>query len=163
VSTLSVRTDRYYALHLLDYRAREISGLLTRIPLGISLQDEAAEALIARDAPAWELWDLLREIEERWPKKRCFGPVAAGKLLARKRPHLIPVYDSHVKRALSRLHTNTAWWNDLRCQLMNHPDFVPFLERVRARVPEAGHLSLLRNFDIMCWMFEKLGRPPLDE
>ena len=26
------------------------------------------------------------------------GPVAAGKLLARKRPHLIPVYDSRVKR-----------------------------------------------------------------
>jgi len=30
------------------------------------------------------------------------GSVAAGKLLARKRPHLLPVYDSRVKKVLNR-------------------------------------------------------------
>ena len=36
---LSVPVDRYYALHVLDYRACELSGLLARIPLGVALQD----------------------------------------------------------------------------------------------------------------------------
>jgi Family of unknown function (DUF6308) len=56
VTMLSVRIEGYHALHVLDYQARELSGLLTQIPLGIALQDPRAEALIAEDGPAWELW-----------------------------------------------------------------------------------------------------------
>ena len=43
------------------------------------------------------------------------------------------------------------WWGDLRCQLMKDDTLVRELETVRARAG-AGHLSLLRTFDIMCWM-----------
>ena len=35
-------------------------------------------------------------------KTSQIGPIAAGKLLARKRPHLIPVFDSRVRMVLSR-------------------------------------------------------------
>jgi Family of unknown function (DUF6308) len=152
VSMLSVPVVGYYALHVLDYRGREISGLLARIPLGVTLTDDEADHLIAEGGPAWELWELLRGIKPRPQDKKHLGPVAAGKLLARKRPQLLPVYDSHVKEVLRRPSNDQAWWSDLRCELTKDGALVRELETVRARAG-AGHLSLLRTFDIMCWMF----------
>ncbi|MGH3120070.1 MAG: DUF6308 family protein [Streptosporangiaceae bacterium] len=157
VSMLSVRVDRYYALHVLDYKAREFSGLLAQIPLDVTLADPGAGDLIAEDGPAWALWQLIHDIKPR-PKDNQLGLVAAGKLLARKRPHLIPVYDSRVKEVLGRPGTDRWWWRDLRCQLIKDQDLVRELESVRARAG-AGHLSLLRTFDIMCWMFGEPGGP----
>jgi hypothetical protein len=152
VSMLSVPLVAYYALHVLDYRSREISGLLSRIPVDVKLADGGAEDLIARGGAAWELWELLRGIKPRPQDRKHVGPVAAGKLLARKRPQLLPVYDSHVKKVLRRPRDDQMWWGDLRCQLMKDDTLVRELETVRARAG-AGHLSLLRTFDIMCWMF----------
>jgi hypothetical protein len=94
VSMLSVRVIRYYALDVLVYQAREISGLLAQIPVGVTLADAGADELIAEGGPAWKLWKLLHDIKPPLERSRL-GPVAAGKLLARKRPELIPVYDSH--------------------------------------------------------------------
>lgn len=152
VSMLSVPVVRYYALHVLDYRGREISGLLAQIPVDVALADDEAEHLIAQGGPAWKLWELLRDIKPRPQDKKHLGPVAAGKLLARKRPHLLPVYDSHVKKVLRRPRNDQTWWRDLRCQLTKDDALVRELETVRARAG-AVHLSLLRTFDIMCWMF----------
>ncbi|MCW2934907.1 MAG: hypothetical protein JWM19_5869 [Actinomycetia bacterium] len=155
VSMLSVRVIRYYALDVLVYQGREISGLLAQIPVDVKLTDDGADELIARGGPAWELWQLLHDIKPQLHRNRL-GPVAAGKLLARKRPHLIPVYDSYVERVLRRTRTHGTWWGDLRCQLTKDAALVSELEAVRARAG-AGHLSLLRTFDIMCWM---LGGSP---
>jgi hypothetical protein len=152
VSMLSVPVVRYYALHVLDYRGREISGLLAQIPLGVTLADDEAEHLITEGGPAWKLWELLRDIKPRPQDKKHLGPVAAGKLLARKRPQLLPVYDSHVKQVLRRPRNDQTWWSDLRCELTKDDALVRELETVRARAG-AGQLSLLRTFDIMCWMF----------
>jgi len=152
VSMLSVPVVRYYALHVLDYRGREISGLLVQIPVDVKLADDEAEGLIARGGPAWELWELLRDIKPRPQDRNHLGPVAAGKLLARKRPQLLPVYDSHVKKVLKRPQADQMWWRDLRCQLTQDDDLVRELKAVRTRAG-AGHLSLLRTFDVMCWMF----------
>ncbi|MGH3292554.1 MAG: DUF6308 family protein, partial [Trebonia sp.] len=152
VSMLSVPVVRYYALHVLDYRGREVSGLLAQIPLEVTLADAEADHLVAEDGPAWELWQLLHDIKPRPRDRNRLGPVAAGKLLARKRPQLIPVYDSHVKDVLGRPTADRWWWRDLRCQLLKDEDLVLELESVRVRAG-AGHLSLLRTFDIMCWMF----------
>ena len=151
VSMLSVPVVRYYALHVLDYRGREISGLLAQIPVDVTLADDEAGHLIARGGPAWKLWELLRGIKPRPQDKKRLGAVAAGKLLARKRPHLLPVYDSHVKRVLGRPRNDLTWWRDLRCQLAKDGALVRELETVRSRAG-ASHLSLLRTFDIMCWM-----------
>lgn len=63
VSMLSVPVVRYYALHVLDYRGREISGLLAQIPVDVALADDEAEHLIAQGGPAWKLWELLRDIK----------------------------------------------------------------------------------------------------
>jgi Family of unknown function (DUF6308) len=65
VSMLSVPLIRYYALHVLDYRGREISGLLTQIPVDVTLADDEAEHLIVRGGAAWMLWEWLRDIKPR--------------------------------------------------------------------------------------------------
>ena len=152
VSMLSVPLIRYYALDILVYQAPKISDLLARIPVNVTLVDAGAESLIAKGGPASELWELLSNIKPPREKRRL-GEVGAGKLLARKRPQLIPVYDSYVKKALQRTRTHGTWWSDLRCQLTKDATLVSELEAVRTGVgPEAAHLSQLRIFDIMCWM-----------
>jgi hypothetical protein len=118
----------------------------------VALADDEAEHLIARGGPAWELWELLSTIRPRPQDRNRLAAVAAGKLLARKRPHLLPVYDGHVREVLRRPSNDQMWWSDLRCQLIKDDALVRELEAVRARAG-AGHLSLLRTFDIMCWMF----------
>jgi hypothetical protein len=151
VTMLSVRIDGYHALHVLDYQARELNDLLTQLPPGIALQDPEAEALTAEDGPAWKLWEAIRWIKPR-SGDDSIGPIRAGKLLARKRPHLIPVYDNRVRDVLGRPRPDNSWWHDLRCQLVNDHELVRELESVRARAG-ADQMSLLRVFDVMCWMF----------
>lgn len=51
VGMLSVRVIRYYALDVLVYQAREISGLLAQIPVGVTLADAGADMLIAEGPP----------------------------------------------------------------------------------------------------------------
>jgi hypothetical protein len=151
VSMLSVRIDGYHALHILRYQASELNGLLTEIPPHVALADPQAQNLIAEAGPAEALWQAICDIHPR-PEYDRVGPIAAGKLLARKRPHLIPVYDSRVKKVLNRPRVDRSWWRDLRDQLTNDPALVRQLESMRARA-DAGHMSLLRVFDVMCWMF----------
>lgn len=151
VSMLSVRIDGYHALHVLHYQARELNGLLAAIPPDVTLTDPQAAGLIAEDGPAQALWQAICDIHSR-PEYDRTGPVAAGKLLARKRPHLIPVYDSRVKKVLSRPRIDRSWWHDLRAQLIKDHELVSQLKSVRGGA-NAGHMSLLRVFDVMCWMF----------
>jgi uncharacterized protein DUF6308 len=152
---LGVRIEGYHALEVLYYQASEFDDLLTRIPPGVALLDPRAEALIAEGGPAWRLWDMICDIEPR-PDSHRIGPVAAGKLLARKRPHLLPVSDSRVKKVLNRPRADNRWWHDLRDQLISDQKLVRELESVRHRAG-AGHMSLLRVFDVMCWMFSWEG------
>jgi hypothetical protein len=151
VSMLSVRIDGYHALHVLDYQASELNGLLAEIPVDIALADPRAESLIAPNRPAQKLWQAVHDIRPRAGDKRI-GPIGAGKLLARKRPQLIPVYDNRVRRVLGRPRPDNSWWHDLRCQLISDQALVCELESVRAAAG-ADHMSLLRVFDVMCWMF----------
>jgi Family of unknown function (DUF6308) len=151
VSMLSVRIEGYHALEILHYQAGKLNGLLAKIPDNIDLHDAAAASHIAKGKPAWKLWEAICDIEPR-PERNRIGPVAAGKLLARKRPRLLPVYDSRIKKVLGRPHTDNKWWHDLHDQLINDQGLVQELESVREKAG-ADHMSLLRVFDVMCWMF----------
>jgi hypothetical protein len=130
--------------------------LLAQIPRDIALQDPGAEVHVAKDGPAWRLWGAICDIDPR-PEGNRIGPVAAGKLLARKRPHLLPVYDSRIKKVLSRPRVDNQWWHDLRVLLRTDQQLVQELRSVRDTVPQPGHMSLLRIFDVMCWMFSWEG------
>jgi hypothetical protein len=155
VTMLSVRIEGYHALEVLHYQAGKLNDLLSQIPHDVALQDPRAAAHIASGGPAWRLWDAICDIKPR-PESNRIGPVAAGKLLARKRPRLLPVYDSRIKKVLNRPRIDNQWWHDLHDQLINDPGLVQELEAVRNRAG-AGYMSQLRVFDVMCWMFSWEG------
>lgn len=101
LSLLSIRVTGYQALIVTGRLAGRIHDLLAQIPPDARIEDEDAGKLLARGGPAWELWELLRDVKDRRTSKRL-GPVAAGKLLARKRRGLIPIADRYTSRAFSR-------------------------------------------------------------
>ncbi|HEX3650937.1 MAG TPA: DUF6308 family protein, partial [Pseudonocardiaceae bacterium] len=94
-------------------------------------------------SPAWESWDLLR---------RCGGTnrwVSANKLLARKRPHLLPVYDSVVR---AQLHHPANIWECLWSWFHGRPDRETAVQALQGEVDGIGHVSLLRCLDVVLWM-----------
>ncbi len=84
VSTLSVEVPSRLSIDLLlGSGGASAATHLRCIEPGADLAAEEAAALIAEGGPAWDLWELLRA-------HTGVGPPIASKLLARKRPHLIP-------------------------------------------------------------------------
>jgi hypothetical protein len=143
VSLLSVRIPGRPALCVLETLAIELNALLAAIPDGVDLW-ETPEENIAPDSPADRLWHRLVDVPG-------IGAVTAGKLLARKRPRLIPVYDRVVKAALGRADED-EWWRPLRMVLVENPRLIATLESLRDAVRLDDQVSLLRVLDVCIWM-----------
>ena len=129
--------------------------LLAQIPNARDLW-EVTEAeydgILGRDqdgnkSPAWRLWD---EVAARLDHTGHSGRwVTAFKLLHRKRPRLLPIYDQEaVSRVLNV--TRDDVWEALWCTF-RHADVRENLEAIRAQVSGAGSLSLIRVLDIIVW------------
>ena len=94
VSTLSVQVPPRAGIGILGEEAPDFSQLLKQIPnvaIG-SLSESEFEAYLGLESKAMELWDLLRRNrpgDSRWG----LGPTTTSKIMARKRPHLIPIED----------------------------------------------------------------------
>jgi len=90
---------------------------------------------------AWRLWVLLL-------KQRGIGSTIAGKLLAAKRPLLIPISDAYVKDTLV-----TSERDIWRCMwtILGDEELRNGLSEIRHAVPAAANLSLLRVLDIIAW------------
>jgi hypothetical protein len=93
--------------------------------------------------PAWQLWDELRTL-------RGVDWVIASKLLARKRPRLIPIYDRVVKTVTGG---DPNFWVPL-CQALREDGKA--LQRRLLRLHREADLprevSPLRVFDVIAWM-----------
>jgi hypothetical protein len=158
LSLLGIRVTGYEALIITQYRAQEIGDLLGSIPADARIEEEASAALLTRDGPAWQLWKLLYEIKDRTREAR-FGAVAAGKLLARKRPDLIPIEDSQIAGVFRRKapDRDEHWWDDVRTAALdtqltaNGNTLWGHLARLRGEAG-ADHLPVLRILDIIGWM-----------
>ena len=74
-----------------------------------------------------------------------------SKLLAHKRPRLIPISDSVVKENL-RLPGDLNRWTAYRSILQTRPDIVAKLDFLRLRMRAAPTVSLLRVLDVVTWM-----------
>jgi hypothetical protein len=81
--------------------AQRIRAMLSQVPSDIDLEDLSYaqfKELLGPDSFAWRVWEdlaaALREAGARAPL------VGASKLLAAKRPRLVPLEDSYVRRAL---------------------------------------------------------------
>ncbi|MGW3520595.1 DUF6308 family protein [Streptomyces hydrogenans] len=143
VQTLSVTVPVLVALDLLEGSlGARLSGLLQAIPWDIDMVDAEAD-ILAEGSPADQAWHLLcTQHGVNW--------VIAGKLLARKRPRLLPVYDRVVRCAVGR---PPSFWLALHTALREDDAALHrrLLElRQVAGVPET--VSALRVCDVAVWM-----------
>ncbi|MGA5324132.1 DUF6308 family protein [Streptomyces seoulensis] len=143
VQMLSVRVPAEAALELLEGEpGRQLSELLRRIPADADMAEvDAAE--LDRDSAADQAWGRLLRV-------KGIGWVTAGKLLARKRPRLLPVYDNVVKCLLG---SPSHFWLPLHTALRADDNALhhTLLDlRKRAGVPDT--VSALRVCDIVLWM-----------
>ncbi|MEV0093745.1 DUF6308 family protein [Streptomyces sp. NPDC050738] len=143
VQTLSVAVPAPVALDLLEGPlGTQLSALLREIPSDTDLSDADA-SVVADGSPAHRAWCLLED-------QYKIGWVIAGKLLARKRPRLLPVYDRVVRCALGR---PPSFWSDLRIALRE--DGAALHHRLLGLHQSAGlpeTVSALRVADVAVWM-----------
>jgi hypothetical protein len=143
--TVSTRLARQL---LSDPVAGRLEGLLRQLPTDVDLWDADDDTLtVARRA-----WEEIRTLDEdghgtadRW--------VTASKLLARKRPRLVPLYDEKVRRVVA-LADGTDWWLSLREALRRDCEDNEVRHRVRGAMREAsvpGYVSVLRCLDVILW------------
>ncbi|MFF3677551.1 DUF6308 family protein [Streptomyces sp. NPDC002120] len=143
VQTLSVTVPAPVALDLLEGPlGTQLSELLRDIPSDTDLSDADA-SVVAQGSPADRAWCLLED-------QYKIGWVIAGKLLARKRPRLLPVYDRVVRCALGH---PPSFWTDLRTALRE--DDAALHHRLLGLRQSAGlpeTVSALRVADVAVWM-----------
>jgi len=144
VQTLSVTVPAPVALDLLEGSlGTRLCRLLRAVPTGLDMANADAD-ILALGSPASRAWRLLCD-------QRGVNWVTAGKLMARKRPQLLPVYDKVVRCALGR--PRPSAWIALHSALRAddralHRQLLA-LRRV-AGVPET--VSALRVCDVVVWM-----------
>lgn len=145
VSMLSVKVRAQAALRLMGRDASEISRLLAQIPADLDIVD-AEPTLLRGDSPAGQLWALLRGGRDG------LGRTTTSKLLAVKRPRLLPIWDSFVEEATG-LDTNGNW-EKFRYVLTDDDRAVwDWLSGLRAEVPAVpAMVSELRLLDVLLWM-----------
>lgn len=140
------------ALGVVETHADEIERLLVQIPEDAKMEEITQaefEKWLGEGSPAARLWDLLvQEKGSRWN----IGTTRASKILARKRPHLIPIYDKVVRRERLGERSGDHWrdWFDV-FHGPDGPDLVKRLGDIRDEVNQKD-LSLIRILDIILWM-----------
>src|SRR5207245_316233 len=92
----------------LESNSERLSAHLTRLPLNVELHQltrrDADAVLLAPNSPGAILWELILDILTAGGTAKR---VATSKLVARKRPLLLPVRDNKV---VGRLGGGTRWW-----------------------------------------------------
>jgi hypothetical protein len=131
-----------------DAQSRIRSGL-AKIPPDIKLEDLSRadfDRFLGPESSAWQLWvDLaasLRRFKARAPL------VGASKLLAAKRPQLVPLEDSYVRRALGSSRRDI--WQTIH-QIVRDPEASADLTAIRQQVTAASHITLHRTLDVIIW------------
>ena len=146
VEALNVQVPFAVGKELLEGRlGDDVGARLRRIPTDVELGGRGGGELVAENGQADQAWRLLNDRNQ----KAGIGWVIAGKLLARKRPKLIPVYDSIVrcqfgapKHVWSKLHGRFA---------ENNGGLRTALVAARMTVGVEDRVSILRALDVVLW------------
>lgn len=127
---------------------------LRQLPTDIDLWDAEDDTL----AIATKAWNEIRTVHEAGTTSSADGGFAATKLLARKRPRLIPLYDETV-RSVVYLVEGASWWFSLRDAMRVDGEDNEVRFRVGAAMLEAdvNYVSVLRGLDVILWSYAKLG------
>lgn len=143
LSLLSTPVPGRAALELLTRQRRKFEFLLEE--LGPD-RDLATEPSVAEDrfAPAWALWRALDNLPG-------MGPTRVSKLMARKRPRLIPIFDDVLARTVFAGTANH--WADLWSTLRDSQFALQQrLIDIREQAGLDASVSPLRVFDVCAWM-----------
>jgi hypothetical protein len=144
---VGLRTDTMIAL--LEHNA-DVAHRLMRIDRDLHLAD-APDPSHDGEGPwvaANQLWKLLREVP-------AVGRTRASKLIARKRPHLIPIYDRHVVHGLGAAKSDNYWAIVQHVVQTHRLRLAELHTDLLAAHPDDGTiraLSELRVLDIVIWM-----------
>lgn len=159
LSTLDIKVPVRAGISILEEESTTFNGPLKAIPKELtigSLSESEFEQHLGAESKALELWNRLRRNgldEDKWG----VGPTTASKIMARKRPHLIPIEDSIVNQVieLGRGDSWRLWWEAFQAE----GDYLE--ERATKLRAEIGRpeLSTLRVFDVMLWMWGKANLP----
>lgn len=160
VSFLSVNIPPAAAWGILNELNDGLESLWSKIPLNLSIESaDCTKELFAKGQELDRIWNLLGRSPRghRWG----MGPTKISKLMARKRPLLIPVQDKVIKFELEAIDSSywELWWEAMHLCLEGRQVVVDFARMLRNSVPEAQQLSLLRVLDIAIWMHGKHRRP----
>lgn len=147
VQLLSVQVRPRRALDLLQGQlGRDFGAELARIPVDVELGTDDALPLILEGGHADNAWWMLRN-------EKDIGWVIAGKLLARKRPKLVPVYDEVVSCAFG---TGTGFWKWLHGRLREEGGVMAQrLRALHAKADLSAAVSPLRALDVVFWMHHR--------
>ncbi len=147
VSTLSVTVPPRVAIWLLSEDGKASVGeLLTEVPTDKDIWESST--LLTKDRELWRLWELLNRA--RWPTHRPnnrMGRTTISKLLACKRPRLVPIWDSVLETLFGPVGN---YWEAYRRALSDEA------LRLELSVASSGHApegaGLLRRMDALLWM-----------
>lgn len=137
---------------ILISEAEELNGYLARITsksLG-SLSPDEFEEHLGDDSAAVKLWNALRRNSKPTDEKWNVGPTRASKVMARKRPHLIPINDRVIRRVIDKKPSQNdwrLWWE----ALSGDDELERRAQALRAAINKP-ELSTLRVFDVVLWM-----------
>ena len=146
VQMLSVLMPGPVALNLLEgVLGEQVAHHLAVIPVGVAINDAAAAALIGPAGPAAAAWQLLEQQYD-------VGWVTAGKLLARKRPRLIPAWDGVVRCAMGYPPPQAVWMWFHERMTADDVALTQALIAVRETAGVATSVTPLRTLDVIVWM-----------
>lgn len=150
VTLLDMRFPPLAVRTLLDDQADTYNDLLAAIPDDTDLWGTVPEDL----APAYDLWAALRAKtpDGRRGPLRGLGPTTTSKLMARKRPRLVPIVDSVVKEALAL--EGDSWI--AVSEALRHHDLHARIESLRP-TGVGEPVSTLRLMDVLLWMRHSTG------
>lgn len=124
----------------------EISKLLRSIPSDVDLWN--APELVVPESNAYALWQLLQR------RGTAIGPVTSAKLLCRKRPRLVPIFDRVVERIIGKSSTST--WEFFATYLQDDSRLLRLDQLRPSSLIES--FTPLRLLDITLWMWGSQGR-----
>lgn len=140
VSMLSVDVPAAAALRILNPDQRTLNDVLAALPHDLDLVNADEEHLQHGE----HLWNLIREAG--------VGPVTTSKLLARKRPRLLPVIDTVVKDVLAHPRRGNFYRTLHHHLTLDGQALHRHLEAVRERAEIGSDISVIRCFDVIVWL-----------
>lgn len=128
---------------LLGQVGRRVEEHLVRIPSDVDLWEASEDQL----EPAYAMWRLLRD----GLRGTGVGSTRCSKLMARKRPRLIPVVDSTIRTRLG-IGPRDDSWLVFRDALRADPALVELIDGLRPPTAPTSVVSTLRILDAALWM-----------